>query len=204
MSKSKSKSKSKLSFKFKSPRIPRTPELRTERLIMMPLTLADAPFYQQSMGDWGMVRYITANMPWPYPATEGLRYVRKDALPAMARGKEWHWTLRLHENPQQMIGMVSLMNLRDDNRSFWMAKPWQGRGLTREACEAANRFWFETLGKTTLRVAKAADNEASRRVSIGEGMQVVMRRPQAFVCGTREEEIWELTRAQWLARQEVA
>jgi len=180
---------------------PFIPALSTRRLLLLPLTLADAPRYQQLIADWDMVRYITANMPWPYPAGEGLRYIREDALPAMADAEEWHWTLRLHDAPETIIGVISLMDECDDNRSFWIAKPWQNQGLVGEACEVVTRFWFQTLDRPVLRVAKAVANEASRRISMREGMQVVLRRDQDFVCGRMQEEVWELTREQWLARQ---
>lgn len=177
------------------------PPLSTSRLLLIPLTLVDAPRYQQLIAHWNMVRYITDNMPWPYPATEAERYIRDDALPAMANAEEWHWTLRLHDAPDIIIGVISLMDELDDNRSFWIAEPWQNQRLASEACEAVTRFWFQTLGKPILRVAKAAANEPSRRISMREGMQVMLRRQQSFVGGTMEEEIWQLTREEWLNRQ---
>ncbi|WNC11516.1 GNAT family N-acetyltransferase [Pseudomonas coleopterorum] len=177
------------------------PILKTSRLQLHPLTLADAPRYQQLIAHWGMVRYITDNMPWPYPADEAERYIREDALPAMANAEEWHWTLRLRDAPELIIGVISLMDEYNDNRSFWIAEPWQNKGLVSEACQAVNRFWFQALGKPVLRVAKAAANEPSRRISMREGMRVVLKRQQSFVGGTMEEEIWQLTRDEWLSQQ---
>lgn len=65
-----------------------------------------------------------------------LTYYRDDALPAMARGDDWHWSLRLTRDPEQLIGVVSLMKGESGNRGFWMGLPWQGQGLMSEAVEA--------------------------------------------------------------------
>ena len=66
-----------------------------------------------------------------------------------------------------------------------------------EACAAMNRFWFETLQRNTMRVAKAAVNVASCRISLAEGMHRVSSSEQPFVCGMLKEQIWEITREQW-------
>ena len=76
-----------------------TPALCTERLLLRPLELADADAIQQLFPQWEVVRYLNALVPWPYPADGALSFLRDMALPAMARGTEWHWTLRLRSNP---------------------------------------------------------------------------------------------------------
>ncbi|WP_213877491.1 GNAT family N-acetyltransferase [Pseudomonas sp. dw_358] len=177
-----------------------TPVLCTRRLILEPLCVADADRYQALFNDWEVVRYLTHLVPWPYPEGEALRHIREDALPAMADGEEWHWTLRLRANPELMIGVICVMDEPDNQRGFWIAPPWQGQGLMSEACAVVTRFWFETLGQPSLRVAKAAVNEASRRLSTREGMRMVDSRPDEFVCGQLVEEIWEMTREEWRLR----
>ena len=49
------------------------------------------------------------------------------------------------------------------NRGFWMALPWQGRGLMTEAAEAVTDCWFDVRKFPVPRVPKAAANLASRR-----------------------------------------
>jgi hypothetical protein len=41
-------------------------------------------------------------------------------MPAIERGDEWNWSLRLKDSPEQIIGAISLH--RDDriNRGFWL------------------------------------------------------------------------------------
>jgi [ribosomal protein S5]-alanine N-acetyltransferase len=115
------------------------------------------------------------------------------ALPAMERGDAWHWSLRLHEARDQLVGSITLRRGVRENRGFWIGLPWQRRGLATEACAAASAFWFEVLGLPALRVDKAAANEPSRRISLREGMRLVAIEERDFVSGRLPAEIWELT-----------
>ena len=174
-----------------------TPALSTERLLLRPLELADADAIQQLFPQWEVVRYLNALVPWPYPADGALRYVRDLALPAMARGTEWHWTLRRRSDPGQMIGCISLMDQADDNRGFWLAPPWQGQGYMSEACKAVDHYWFEVLQRPLMRVPKAAPNQGSRRISERGGMRLIDSRDGEFVSGRFPVELWEITREEW-------
>ena len=112
-------------------------------------------------------------MPWPYPADGALIYYRDSALPAVEQGKEWDWTIRLKTNLGQIIGSISLMKSEKENRGFWLDPHWQGKGLMSEAAEAVTDYWFDVLKLPLLRVPKAAPNEASRRISVRQGMRIV-------------------------------
>ena len=77
------------------------PALETRRLLLRPLSLADAARTQQLFPHWEIVRHLTTQVPWPYPADGALTYYRDVVLPAIARGEEWHWTLRLRSSPER-------------------------------------------------------------------------------------------------------
>ena len=106
----------------------RAPELQTDRLILRPLQLSDAPQTQRLFPHWEIVRLLNAIVPWPYPADGALTYYRDAALPAIERGDEWHWTLRLKQSSEHHIGAIALIRGEDDNRGFWLGLPWQGQG----------------------------------------------------------------------------
>jgi RimJ/RimL family protein N-acetyltransferase len=122
-----------------------TPPLRTDRLILRPLELADAEQVQQLFPQWEIVRLLNARIPWPFPHDGVLSYYQRDALPAMERGDEWHWTLRLHTNPSRILGAIGLFRKGDDNRGFWLDPAMQGNGLMTEAVIAVTDFWFDVL-----------------------------------------------------------
>jgi RimJ/RimL family protein N-acetyltransferase len=178
-----------------------TPTLSTERLILRPLELADAEAIQQQFPHWEVVRYLNVLVPWPYPADGAFIYLRNIALPPIARGEEWHWSIRLKSAPGQLIGNISLMNEQDNNRGFWLGPQWQGQGLMTEATEAVTRYWFETLGRDVLRVPKAAPNIASRKLSERTGMRLIHTEVGDFVGGRFPKDVWEITRTEWLEQR---
>jgi RimJ/RimL family protein N-acetyltransferase len=177
------------------------PSLDTPRLHLRPLELSDAARAQGLFPHWEIVRFMAAIVPWPYPPDGALIFYRDVALPAVARGEAWHWTIRLKERPEELIGSVNLSSSPGKNRGFWIGLPWQGRGYATEACAAATAFWFEVLGRPALRVVKAAANEPSRRISQREGMRLVGRQEGAFVSGRQPAEVWEITADEWLRRR---
>jgi ribosomal-protein-alanine N-acetyltransferase len=177
------------------------PALETERLLLRPLELADAEQVQQIFPHWEIVRYLANVVPWPYPADGALIYYRDNALPAMAAGEEWHWTLRLRTDPQRIIGQVSLMTGENNNRGFWLGLPWHGKGIMTEAVEVVSDYWFDSLGFPLLRVPKAAPNLASRRISEKNGMRLVASEERDYVGGRFTAEIWEITAEEWRLRR---
>ena len=172
-------------------------ELHTRRLLLRPLQLSDAQQTQRLFPYWEIVKHLNPNVPWPYPADGALTYYRDVALPAIERGDEWHWTLRLKQSPDQHIGAISLHRANPDNRGFWLGLPWHRQGLMTEAVIAVNDFWFDVLGFPVLRAPKAVGNLASRRISEKTGMRLVATEQRDFVSGSHLCEIWEITAAEW-------
>ncbi len=177
------------------------PTLTTSRLILRPLELADAEQLQAAFPRWEIVQYLNAIIPWPYPPDGALIFLRDRALPGMAEGSVWHWSLRPRTDPDRIIGGISLMADEDDNRGFWIDPAWRRQGLMTEAADAVTDFWFETLGRAVLRVPKAVANTGSRRISERSGMRVIRTEERDYVGGRMPAEIWEITREEWRARK---
>lgn len=171
----------------------------TARLILRPIAMEDSAQIQLLFSQWEIVRYLRNVIPWPYPADGALQFIRDFALHAIARGDAWVWTLRLKTAPEQVIGVIDLRRGPEDNRGFWLGLRWQGEGLMSEACIWANDFWFETLRFPVLRVAKARDNESSRRISEKQGMRMIGVEERDYVCGRLPSEIWEINADDWRA-----
>jgi len=175
--------------------------LETARLWLRPVCLDDADQIQERFPHWEIVRLMNRAIPWPYPVDGALAWCRDHALPDMTRGAAWHWTLRLKEQPDEVIGIISLMTIEDNNRGFWIGLPWQGKGLMTEAAAAVTDFWFDVLQFPVMRVPKAVSNTASRRISERQGMRVVETHEQDYVSGRHSCEIWEITAEEWRARR---
>ncbi|HUO93149.1 MAG TPA: GNAT family N-acetyltransferase [Rhizomicrobium sp.] len=177
------------------------PALTTARLTLRPLALSDAAQIQKTFPQWEIVKYLTTAVPWPYPEDGALTFIRDMALPAVARGEAWHWTIRRNEEPERLIGLISLMDKPRDNRGFWLDPAFQKQGFMAEASDAVTDYWFDVLGKTVMHIPKAAENLASRRISERSGMRVVDLIERDYVCGRLPAEVWEITREEWHARR---
>jgi len=177
------------------------PQLETPRLLLRPLELADAEQTQVLFPHWEIVRYLAKTVPWPYPPDGAYTYYCDKALPAMDRGDEWHWTLRLKTEPERLIGSIGLIKNGPINRGFWLGLPWHGQGLMTEACEVVTDYWFNTLKFPLLRAPKAVANTPSRRISERSGMRLVATEEHEYVSGRLPTEIWEITAEEWNARR---
>jgi ribosomal-protein-alanine N-acetyltransferase len=180
-----------------------TPELETVRLLLKPLALTDADQIQRLFPRWEIVRYLNAAIPWPYPADGAKTFIER-VLQEMERGESYFWTLRPKTAGQQLIGVISLFLKKEENRGFWMNPEWQGKGLMTEACDAVTTYWFDLLKQPVLRAPKALVNEASRRISVKQGMRIVSREERDYVIGRLPSEIWEITAEEWRARQRIS
>lgn len=177
------------------------PTLITERLQLRPLMAKDAVQIQQLYPRWEIVRYMVASVPWPYPDDGASSYVNNVALPDMAKGIAWFWTIRRHEAPEDIMGLICLYDVEDNNRGFWLAPEYQKQGYMREASIAATDYWFNILNKPVLRAPKAALNNRSQRISSSSGMRLISTGKKEYVSGLLDSELWEITRDEWNALQ---
>jgi ribosomal-protein-alanine N-acetyltransferase len=176
-------------------------ELQTPRLVLRPVTMADAPQIQAAFPHWEIVRYLNNKVPWPYPPNGAEIYLREMALPAMERGEQWNWTIRRKAEPDTLIGFIGLVKGESENRGFWIRPEWQGQGLMSEACYAVTEYWFEVLKFPVLRAPKAIANEGSRRISQKQGMRIISTEERDYVSGRLPSETWEITAEEWRARK---
>jgi len=172
--------------------------LETARLKLLPLSINDASTMQRVFPQWEIVRWLTAAIPWPYPEDGAETFLKDVVIPAHDAGTAWHWSIRPKEHVDVLIGSISLLEGPDHNRGFWLDPAWQGRGLMTEACDVVTEFWFGALHKDVLRVPKAVNNPASRRISEKQGMRVISRFQSQLVSGEQEMELWEISRGEWL------
>jgi RimJ/RimL family protein N-acetyltransferase len=172
------------------------PELQTARLILRPLQMEAAEQVQQLFPQWEIVKYLNARVPWPFPSDGVISHYSSHSLPAIERGDEWHWTLRLKSSPDKIIGAISLMQ-GDNNRGFWLIPEMQGQGLMTEAVIAVNDYWFDVLNFPVLRAPKAVANITSRRISQKTGMRIIATGESDYVSGRLPTETWEITAEEW-------
>jgi ribosomal-protein-alanine N-acetyltransferase len=185
-------------------RLPPTPVLESERLVLRPIQAEDAPVIQRRFPHWDVVKHLNARVPWPYPA-DGAAANMVETLSEMARGEKFQWAITLKDGDGELIGRISLWP--DDGKSremrgFWLAQDYWGRGIMTEAAERVTEYAFLGLGWPQLWLRSGVENAASHRIKEKQGARIVGREPAAFVSGPGETTVWLLTREDWLMHKE--
>lgn len=183
--------------------LPPTPTLATERLILRPIEMRDAPAVQRYFPDWEVLKYLHAKLPWPYPEDGAVTNIR-ECLEEDERRERFHWAITLKDGGDELIGRIDLWPFdgeKRDMRGFYLARPYWGRGLMTEAAEEVTRYAFEDLGWPFLYLTNAEPNLASRRVKEKQGALLIDRELAAYMAGELTREVWLLTREAWKERR---
>jgi [ribosomal protein S5]-alanine N-acetyltransferase len=182
--------------------LPPTPVLETERLILRLLVPADAPAIQRRFPRWEIVRYLNERVPWPYPDDGADRFI-EICQGEMARGEKHHWSIRLKDGPDELIGIINLWpddGQSRDMRGFWLDPEFQGRGLMTEAADRVTGYAFRELDWPHLWVSNAERNRASARVKEKQGARLVGFEAFRSIEGEGRRMVWLIEREAWLAR----
>ena len=102
----------------------------------------------------------------------------------------------------ELIGTIDLWpdDGSQEQRGFWLAPEFHGRGLITEAAERVTEYAFLELGWPHLWLTNAEGNAPSRRIKEKQGAKLVARAPARFVAGEGIREIWLLRREDWCVR----
>ena len=185
-------------------RMPPTPVLETERLILRPPRESDTPVVQRRFPQWEIVRYLHAEVPWPYPENGAAEHYARMSREIAAREKS-HWAITLRGRGDELIGLISLWKSGDegrDQRGFWLDPEFWGRGLMTEAANRVTDYALVELGWPQLWLSNAEVNLASHRVKEKQGATVVERTPRRYVYGEGVKVTWLLTREAWRAHRQ--
>lgn len=177
------------------------PTLETPRLILRPLTPADAADIQRYVGDWDVARW-TAAIPHPYPpngAAEWIGGLKADGEMVLAI---------VDRQTREFLGCIGL-EPGDDAGSgefgYWIGKPFWGRGYGTEALRAYVAYAFRELGLERVIAGAMPENAGSIRVQEKAGFRKTGERDQdapARAGGKIHVEVRELERGDWERMQE--
>jgi len=137
--------------------------LKTERLILRPPNLDDAPLYSRYASDWDIAR-MTGSLPFPIPVVSTEIKIEM-LLSRKRRGLSYPYAITLDGG--DIIGAMDIFwrSENDDcELGYWIARPFWGKGYAPEAAKAVMAEANRTLNITDFVAGVFADNPASMRV----------------------------------------
>jgi ribosomal-protein-alanine N-acetyltransferase len=140
--------------------------LETPRLLLRNLVEADAPALFALYSDAETMRYWSC--PEYHDPAQALALIRSIGQ-AVAEGSLLEWGV-VSRDGDRLVGTLTLHQLDPGNRraelGFLLGRPWWGRGLMREAAQAALAFAFDPDGLDLHRLEADTDprNQASIRL----------------------------------------
>jgi [ribosomal protein S5]-alanine N-acetyltransferase len=160
------------------------PSLQTQRLVLRPFTLADAPEVQRLAGD-REIAAMTLTIPHPYEVSAAEAWINTHPrLFADKAGVNFAITLR---GMGTLIGAIGLgIDSANHNAElgYWLGKPYWNHGYCTEAAQSMLHYGFVELNLHRIYSAHFAGNPASGRVMQKIGMQYEgCRREHTFKWG---------------------
>lgn len=134
---------------------------RTERLLLRPGWLEDAPALYQAIADQAIVRNL-ASAPWPYSLADAEAFLATERDPATANMLIFRRTSAAPE----LVGGIGFGRRPSGaiELGYWVARPHWGKGYATEAGRAVIDMARQSLGMSKLISGHFVDNPASGRV----------------------------------------
>ncbi len=165
------------------------PILRTQRLVLRPFEVTDAPEAQRLAGDKAIAD-TTLNVPHPYEDGMAEAWIETHA-PAWENGTAATFAA-VDIDEDRLIGAIGL---RIDSRfdvgelGYWIGRPFWNQGYATEAANAVTRFGFDELALNRIQAKHLARNPASGRVMQKLGMRLEGTARQATKKWGRYEDL---------------
>jgi ribosomal-protein-alanine N-acetyltransferase len=137
--------------------------LRTHRLSLRHLTLADAPFILSLVNDASWLRFIgDRNV---HSLQDAERYLKDGPFAMHAKYGHSLWAVTLADS-DAAIGMCGLLKrdcLRHADVGYALLPQWRGQGYAREAAAATLQHGHDVLGMKRIVAVCSMDNDKSIR-----------------------------------------
>ena len=134
---------------------------RTERLLLRPGWIEDAPALFRAISDEHVIRNL-ANAPWPYHLTDAEAFLARERA---ADEPTMLIFLRTTEAPE-LIGAIGFGRKSEGGieLGYWLSRPHWGRGYATEAGKAVIAAARDSLRMKRIEAGHFLDNPASGRV----------------------------------------
>jgi len=147
------------------------PTLKTDRLILRPFDLTDAPVVQTLAGA-SEVAATTLNMPHPYHEGLAESWISRHH-PAAAAGTAVTWAI-VRTADATLLGAITLSLVPAHSQAelgYWLGVPYWNQGYITEAVRRVTAFAFAERAVHRVQAGCFPRNGASARVMEKAGMQ---------------------------------
>lgn len=173
------------------------PTIRTERLVLRPFELVDAPAVHRLAGD-REIALNTATIPHPYPVGMAEKWIGSHQ-----EDFDSNKNLTLAIDAGEIVGAIGLAFTPDEDRAeigYWIGVPFWGKGYASEAAGGMIRYAFEELGLNRVHAGFFVRNPASGRVmeKIGMTYEGTLRRHHKKWGEYVDVSIYGILRAEWI------
>ena len=153
------------------PSTKKRPSVETERLILRPFELGDAPRVKLLAGDRDIAA-MTLNVPHPYEDGMAEKWIGSHQE-RFEKGEEAIFAITLKTSGELIgaIGLILKLNHEKAELGYWIGKPYWGHGYCTEAARAALRYAFTEGGLNRVHAYHFRHNLASGRVMQKLGMK---------------------------------
>lgn len=163
------------------------PVLKTQRLVLRPFDIAEAPAVQRLAG-LPEVALTTQNIPHPYEDGMAEEWI---ATHASSWDERQSLTFAVTNEADGLVGAAGL-HLNNEHRrgelGYWIGLPFWNRGYATEASAALLDFGFGMLGLYRIQASHMTRNPASGRVMQKLGMTLEgVHRQYALIRGRFED-----------------
>ena len=147
-------------------------KLATSRLLLRPFQPADAAALSHIAGDRAIADTMIS-IPYPYPREQAIASIETQSS-ELRGGRAFHFAMTLLSG-QFLIGSISLRDIEREHSqaelSFWVGKPWWGRGYAKEAGAAVVGFGFDDVDLNRIYAHHMIRNPAAGAVMRALGMR---------------------------------
>ena len=180
------------------------PLLTTPRLLLRAFAEADTPHLITLAGSYEVARN-TLNIPHPYTEADARHWLHITQQ-GYAQHTAYAFALELRATGEFIGGMGLALESRFDRAEvgYWLGQPYWGQGLATEALAAVLHFGFTELGLNKIYATHHADNPASGRVMLKNGMVKEGELLQHTKRDGQYHDLWQyrLTRQEYTQRSE--
>ena len=176
--------------------------MRTARLLLRAFALADVPQLVTLAGNYEVAKN-TLNIPHPYLEEDARRWVQL-TQENYAQQTGYAFAIELLSSGEFIGGIGLTIERRFDRAEagYWLGQPYWGQGLASEALAAVLHFGFDELKLNKIYATHIAENPASGRVMLKNGMVKEGELAQHTKRDGRYYDLWQyrLTRGEYAAR----